>query len=672
MPLYLRFWQQRGALTHQRSRKIAALLFFASVFCSRPARGGDDWQPISPDELKMVSEPRAPGAPAIILYRQVDRDDSTFPVHEYNYLRVKIFTEEGRKYADVEIPFVAGTGKIYNIKARTIHPDGTILDYGGRVFEKEIVKTRGFKYLAKTFTLSDVQPGSIIEYRYTSDQTFGSSLSTHWILSQSLFTRLARFSFKRYPRVFALQTIWPNGLPEGSTAPAKDGDTIRLESRNIPAFQAEEDMPPEDSMRFKVDFIYTDPTLVGDPQNFWKNVGLRWNGQVEAFLAKRKVVEESLPQIVSTADTPESKLQKIYARVQQIRNTSYEREKTEQEQKRAKEKEIKSVDDLWKQDRGDFVQINWTFLALVRAAGFEAYPVLVASRNENFFNPKFLRASDLSSNAVLVKLAGKDLYLDPGTIFTSYGLLPWGETGVQALKIGKDGGTWVSTPSFDSSISQISRSADLKLTSDGSLEGKLTIAYSGHEAAWRRFVERDEDENQRKKFLEDEVQASVPANIEIDLLDKPDWTTSAPALVAHFNLKVPSWLSAAGRRALLPIGLFSLSEKHACEHATRVHPLYFSWKFQKMDDIRIELPPDWQVSSLPAPRNTRSDLAGYSLNLESNKAVLRVTRLLRSDVISLDVDRYETLRGFYQAVRTGDEQQIVLQPAGATAGSATR
>ena len=45
----------------------------------------------------MTSEPAAPGAPAIYLYRQVDRDDEGD--REYNYVRVKILTEEGRKYA---------------------------------------------------------------------------------------------------------------------------------------------------------------------------------------------------------------------------------------------------------------------------------------------------------------------------------------------------------------------------------------------------------------------------------------------------------------------------------------------------------------------------------------------------------------------------------------------
>jgi hypothetical protein len=68
---------------------------------------GDEWLPISQEELKMTSEPKAPGAPAIILYHQVDRDDSNPKIpHEYNYVRKKIFTEEGRKYADVDIPVV--------------------------------------------------------------------------------------------------------------------------------------------------------------------------------------------------------------------------------------------------------------------------------------------------------------------------------------------------------------------------------------------------------------------------------------------------------------------------------------------------------------------------------------------------------------------------------------
>jgi len=52
----------------------------------------------------MTSEPLAPGAPAIYLYRQVDRNDSGRAASEYNYVRIKILTEEGRNNANVRFP----------------------------------------------------------------------------------------------------------------------------------------------------------------------------------------------------------------------------------------------------------------------------------------------------------------------------------------------------------------------------------------------------------------------------------------------------------------------------------------------------------------------------------------------------------------------------------------
>lgn len=641
----------------------AVLTGGAALECPRQV-SGDDWLPISPEELKMTSEPKAPGAPAIILYRQIDRDDSSSRApHEYNYVREKIFTEEGRKYADVEIPFFKEQENIQGIKARTIRPDGSIVNFDGRVYDKEIVKARGLKYLAKTFTLSDVQPGSLIEYRYTVDFRENYVFNSQWILSEELFTKRGKYSLKPNAE-FTLQWSWPNGLPEGTPTPAKQGAVIRMEAQDIPAFQVEDDMPPEDSMKYKVDFFYSEGSVERDPEKFWKKRGKKLNDDVEGFTGKRKAMEEAVAGIVSASDAPEVKLQKIYRRVQQFRNTSYEREKTEQEQKREKEKEINNVEDLWKRGFGNSLQIPWVFLALAKAAGFEAYPVWVASRADHFFNPNLMKAFDLNTNVVLVKLNGKELYLDPGSAFTPFGLLPWSETGVRGLKLDKEGGTWVTTPMPESSASKIERKADLKMTLDGSLEGKLSVTYSGFEAEWRRVEERNEDEAHRKKFLEEEVKEAVPVGIDAELTNKPDWASSAPTLVAEFNLKVPGWVSGAGRRALLPAGLFSAPEKHVCEHATRVHPLYFHYMSEKFEDVRIDLPLGWQVSSLPQPQTNDAKVMLYSLKVENEKGTLHLERRLRSELISLEQKYYPALRNFYQTVRTGDEQQVVLQPAG--------
>ena len=633
--------------------------------------GAVDFQPVSAEELKITSEPLSPGAPAIILFRQVDRDDRGNTAHEDNYFRIKILKEEGRKYADIEIPFRKEMGKVVNVHGRTIRPDGSIANFDGKVYEKTIAKTKGLKYLAKTFTLPDVQVGGIIEYFYTVDFDERYVFDSHWILSHELFTKAAKFSLKPYTssyNTFNVRWSW-QGLPEGGQSPKEGPDHIvRLEVSNIPAFQTEDYMPPENELKARVDFTYSEEAFEKDSEKFWKRHGKRMNDGVEDFVNKRKTMEQAVAQIVSPNDSAEVKLKKIYDRVQQLRNTSYEVRKTEQEQKRDKEKDINNVEDIWKRGYGNGYQLTWLYLALVRAAGFEAYPVMASGRREYFFQPNMMDVRKLDSNVVLVKVDGKEIYCDPGAAFTPFGMLDWTETGVPGLRLDKDGGTWVRTMLPVPSDSRIERTANLTMSENGDLEGKVTISFSGLQAKSRRVEERNEDEADRKKFLEDEAKEAIPVAVEVELTNKPDWTSSAAPLVAEYSVKIPGWVSGAGRRALFPVGLFSAAEKGVFDHANRVHPIYFQFPSEKLDDITINLPLGWQVSTLPKPHNDDAKVVVYTLAAENDKGILHLKRKLSINILLVDTKYYPALRNFFQVVRTGDEEQVVLQPIGAKSG----
>ena len=661
----------RRCVTLPRLSLILALVL--GVF--RPATTGasDRFMPISPDELAMKNEPLAPGAPAILLFRQVDRDDNGLTSHEDNYVRIKILTEEGRKYGDSEIPFAKDNADVVNIKARTIRPDGSIVNFDGKVFEKSIVKTRGMKYMAKTFALPDVQAGSIIEYYWTYDLSEHRIYASHWILSEELFTRYAKFSLKPYdPRNIRVSVRWSwQGLPPGTTPP-KDGPDhiIRLEAHNIPAFQTEDFMPPANELKSRVDFLYSYDPPEADNEKFWRQVGKKRNDQLESFVNKRSAMQQAVATMISPEDSPEVKLQKIYTRVQQLRNTSYEPRKTEQEEKRDNPKQINNVEDIWKRGYGNGVELTWLYLALVRAAGFEAYGVCVSDRRNYFFNPtnpSQMDAHRLDANAVLIKLNGKDIYCDPGTKFAPFGLLPWPETGVQGLRLDKDGGSWIKTPLPESSVSRIEHKADLKLSDTGDLEGKLTTTFTGLEAMLRRVDERNVDDTERKKFLEDHVKRFVPVPIEVELTNNPNWSDPAVPLVAEFHLKISGWASPAGHRVLVPVGLFSETEKHLFDHAERVHPIYMEFPFQKIDDITMRIPSGWQVSSLPPLLKQDGRIITYSMKVDNDKGKISLTRTLDVNFLIMQTQYYSALRNFFQQVRTGDEQQIVLQSGAATA-----
>jgi hypothetical protein len=644
-----------------------------TAFLCTASWAGEGFQPVSPEELKITSEPLAPGASAIILYRQVDRDDHEWLTrHQYNYMRIKILTEEGRKYANVEIPFVKEGGNIEHISARSVKPDGSIVNFDGQVFEKTLFQSRRGAYLAKAFTIPDVEVGGIIEYFYTTDLRH--IYNSEWIVSESLFTKTARFSLWRYKsspyNSVKVNIRWVRqNLPPGAEPKEFPGDIIRMEATNIPAFQTEEFMPPANELKARVDFTYDEGLPETDPNKYWQRVGENWNNRLEKFIDKRKAMEQAVAQIVSPSDPPETKLRKIYDRLQEFRNKSYELRKTEQEEKREKDKADENVEDIWKRGYGNSSQITWLYLALVRAAGFEAYDCLVSDRAQYFFHPETEQGGKLAANVVLVKLNGKDLYLDPGAEFTPFGILPWSISGVPGLRLGRGGVTWIQTTLPKSSDSRGERNAKLRLLDTGDLEGRLTFKYTGLEAMYYRVHLRNSDEVARKKFVEDAVKRQIPVPAQAELTNKPDWSGAETPLIVEFDLKVPAWASNAGKRQIIQAGLFTAQEKHLFEHANRVHPIYLEYPYETLDDIVIELPTGWQVSSVPSAQAKDGHVINYEMKVEGNKDTLRVTRKLAVDFLLVEQKYYPALRDFFQAVRTGDEEQIVLQPGSTTASN---
>jgi hypothetical protein len=654
----------RTSVPFVRRAWTASLLPLLSILCNSPAYC-EGWLPVTPEELQLTREPKAPGAAAIYLYRQVDRDDRIPEVSIY--VRIKILTEEGRKYGDVEIPFVKGTEYIRGVEARTIRSDGSIVRFDGSVYEKPLESMRSVKLMAKAFTMPDVQPGSIIEYRYRHQEQAGFVFDSHWILSQDLFTRYAKFSLVPN-EYFSLQWSWPRGLPEGTAKPDKSrGGEIRLESHDIPAFVTEELMPPENELRYRVDFIYfdTDQYMSKDPVDFWRHYGKEAFGRLRKFVNEPKAMDRAAAQIVQASDPPEAKLRKIYARVQQMRNVSFERSKSEQEQKRENQTPARTVEDVWNRGGGSAFEVTYLFLALARAAGFQADLALVSTRDRYFFDRRLMNPGMLNSNLVIVNLAGKDWYLDPGVPHTPFGLLPWNETGVQGLRLNEQGGAWLATPLPAASSSRIERKAQLKLERNGTLSGTVTTRFTGLEAASLRLEERNEDDADRKQFLENQLRNSVPSGIEVTLTNHPDWDGSDEPLIAEYALKVPGWAAAAGQRQLLKVGLFCSQEDRTFERPIRTQPLYFDFPYQHADDVSIEMPAGTRVGSLPKSQKLDFERYSYGLTAESSDSTLHLTRDISLNLLLVEAKYYGLLHDFYQSVRSADEQQIVIAPSAA-------
>jgi len=650
-------------LAFLQGRFLLLLLLPAAANFAR----AEEWLPISQEELGMRSTPKAPNAPAIYLFREVDRDDNGSS--ETIYERIKILTEEGRDHANIEIRYLKESESVKAISARTIRPDGGIVNFDGEIFDKSIVKVGAASYWAKTFTLPNVEVGSIIEYRYRHNFAPFFVFNSQWILSQDLFTQYAKFSLQKYP-LFVMRYAWPNGIPPGSTTPRIASGKILMEVHDVPAFVSEEYMPPENEAKYRVDFIYDTGDLAHekDAASYWKAFGKKIYRTVDKFVDHTRAMNAAVAQVVSPGDSAEIKLQKIYARTQEIRNLTYERSKSEQEAKREALKQAHDVEDVWKHGYGYGEEITWLFLGMVRAAGFEAYPVMVSTRDRHFFKPGMMNASNLNDNVVLVMLAGKATYFDPGARYTPDGQLPWYETAVMARRLDKDGGEWVTTTLPSSKTSHVERKATFKLSPTGTLEGNVTVTFTGQEAMSRRLQERLEDDTDRRQFLESELKTAMTADADVKLINSPDWDSSSAAMEAQYSVRISGWAARAGARLLMPVGLFTARNKTTFLHAAREHPIYFQFPSEVDDDVSVDIPSEWKVLSLPQASSVSDPAYGYAASYQESNGAVHSQRSLRLDMTIVAAKYYGTLQGFFQKVRAADEEQAVLTRGTNTAG----
>lgn len=646
--------------THVRCVLLAVSLSF---FGSLPTFAVD-WQAVNPAELQMRDLPEQPGAPAFVLYREeVDNDQQHF---HSEYVRIKVLTEAGRKYADVEIPYYRQDMDIKDVHGRTIHPDGSIVEFQGKPFDKDYVKSKSVKLKMKTFSLPDVQVGSVIEYRFTARYGDDRYWAPYWVLQDDLFQRKEHFSFTPTGRDLLLShgeighgLAYTWMVPKGADIKDNKGH-FELDLDNVPPFVEEEHMPPSKAFKYYVRFYYRSAV---DSDKYWSEEGKYWSKDVEQFVGKKKGVSEKVNSLVLTSDTPEQKVKKIYAYVGTLDNLSYHPRQTAQEQKVTGQRDNRGAEDVLRQQAGDRDDTTLLFIAMVRAAGIPAWAMVVTDRSETLFEPKYLSTDQLGSEIAIVRLNDKDVYLDPGTRFCPYGVLNWKFSATRGIRQNANGGTEIAqTPEPDYTKAVTKRVARFKMNDTGEVEGNIAAAFFGQEALIRRLEGLQTDDVGRKKIIEDEVKTWLPGNAEITMTKMPDWNAVESPLVAEFKVTSPM-LNSAGKRVLLPSNPFAYDRPALFSHTERRNAVYFEYPNAVMDDVKITLPDGIQVESLPANESAKLNYALYRANRKQENNVLSLNRDLAMGSFVMAASEYKSIKDFYDKVKEYDDQQILLKRA---------
>lgn len=650
------------------SRLAKSCVRFAIVvillLCAASLAFAVDWQAINPAELQITSLPEQPGAPAFVLYHEeIDNDQQHY--HSL-YMRIKVLTEAGRKYADIRIPYYREGFNISDIHGRTIHVDGSIVEFKGKPFDKDYVKSKTVKIKMKSFSLPDVQVGSILEYKYTIRYDSDRAMAPEWELQNELFQRNEHFAFTSLTGAVRIQhgqisrgLSWVSVLPKGSTV--KDvRDRYELDASNVLPYVNEEYMPPAAAFKYHVNFYYVS---VASSAEYWTTEGNYWSSDVERFIGKKGGVAEAVTRVLAPGDSAEQKVKKIYAYVSTLENLSYQSQRTQQEQRAIGQRENRGAEDVLRQQLGDRSDITRLFVAMVRAAGIAAWVMEVTDRSETLFDAKFLSTGQLSAEIAIVRPGEKDVFLDPGTRYCPYGLLNWKYSGTMGIRQTASGATSiVSTPMPEYTGALRKRIARLRMDEHGQVEGTMAAGFFGQEALQHRLEGLQTDDVGRTKILEDEAKSWFPSNAEISVTKGPDWNATEAPLVVEYKVSCPLLIS-AGRRLLTPSNVLAYNRPAMFPHNERVQPVYLEYPNREVDEVRLTLPDTFQVEDLPASVSEKIEYALYQADRSQDKNVITTKRDLAIANFALGASQYKSIKGFYDKVKEYDDQQILLKRA---------
>jgi hypothetical protein len=636
------------------------------------------FQPPNPDELKMTSDPKAPGAAAVYLdYEETDNDAQHSQIY---YARIKVLTEKGKEAATVKIPYLGGEFSIGSVSGRTIHSDGTIVpltvkpedllvqkynevEVGHETYAEQVREQR------TVFTLPSVEVGSIIEYSYQLrfNAQFYWHLDPDWQVQQRYFVHKAHYLFT--PTVMLNLLWWPN-LPQSAKIITDAAGRYILDVSDIPAAPDEEWMPPTDSVLYKVHFYYRGPADSMDVNDYWKDEAKDWSKDVDHFAESTKPIRDAVAGLVAPGDSDLVKAQKLYAAVEALDNTDYSRQVSASELKQLNQKEAVRAEDIWAQKRGSSDDVALLYLSLLRAAGLTAYAIKVVDRDRGIFDASYMTLNQLDSTLVILNTGGKEVLLDPGEKMCPFGTVNWKHSDAGGLRQSADGPGRASTPAQVFGANTIKRSGGITIDSHGGITGTLQIVMTGQEAlAWRQAA-LEVDAAELKKQFDRSLGKIVPEGSEAHVdhfLGQDDPDSLLMAVV-----KVTGTLGAAtAKRLILPGFFFETRETEPfVNEETRLEPIDMHYAEQVTEQLIYDLPAGVSVEG--APQDTRVSWEGhavYIVKTKSDPGQLTVARVLaRAFDVAKPLD-YQDLRGFYQKVAAADQGQLVLTVAASQTGN---
>jgi len=574
-------------------------------------------------------------------------------VSSLHYL-IKILNERGKEdFSEAHIEYDSTFEKVELVYARTIKPDGTVVDVGSRHI-RDVSKYLNFPLYsnARVYIISfpEITEGAVIEYKlkiYNNELINKKDFVLAYTTQSHEPIMAANFSValpKDKPLHIKIINDKYNdfGAKLNADIQEKDGRLIySWQFKDIPQIIPEPNMPPD---------VQINPTLLISTFNNWQDIYNWW-----WLLAKDKVkadeaIKSKVRELIKSKSSEEDKIRAIYNFcAQKIRYVAVEYGKAGYEPH--------SACDVFKNKYGDCKDKAILLVTMFKEAGITGWPVLIATKDYYNLNEDFPSVA-FNHCIVAIGLQDKIIFLDPTAETCAFMDLPADDQARRVLVFKEEGFAIEETPLLPADHNLIKQSLSIRINNDETIAAQKSIFSFGFYDQAQRYRLLYMQPELIKEMLNEKIQdISIGAklnNYEIKNLEDLN-----KEVVLSYDFVGPEYFTTAGNLRIMP-QLASVDTSLVAKDK-RKYALDFNILDTRDTELEVTIPKGFLIKYIPDSITEDSPWFRFvaEYNHKNDKIYFKQIVQVHKNMVS--EGEYADFKKFLESLAKKTKQRIVLE-----------
>jgi hypothetical protein len=309
---------------------------------------------------------------------------------------------------------------------------------------------------------------------------------------------------------------------------------------------------------------------------------------------------------------------------------------------------------------------------MLRAVNITAYPIFIFLGDPTHVREEWPSPIQFNHCIVAIKVSdetqgptvisspklGRLLIFDATDESTSVGDLPEEEQGSMALIVAGENGQLVKMPTLPPESSKVQRQTTVELSADGSIQATLRETAKGQSAANFRREFRYKARPEYERAIEGWISSGMTSAKLLKVEAKDNKAEGDFDLQVEFASAVYGQLMQNRLLVFKPV-IVSRREALAFVEPSRKYPIVLdSQSFE--ETTHIKLPSGFTVDELPDPLKQETAYGSYETKYEVVGSELVFKRMLSLRSARIPADQYQSVRGFFEKIRTAEQSPVVL------------